>query len=461
MKNVLPAFFEPHGFLRTCVLFAALLVLSGCAAKLPRGMVRDLEILPQDLTAYLDPTKTHDGLIPDTLGLPLSQQFLQRFFGPWSRTRPSLDPEEFAGYLSRAANRTVYGENTLPRPASWAERLAESADMNSLFTLNKHAITVRHTALRLLPTNEAMFNDFSKPGEGFPFDMAQNSAVWAGTPLFVARLSRDQDWALVETHYASGWMPVTDMAFVDDAFISRYTTGQYAAVVRDNTPVTLDQGSFLLRARIGMLLPLDAGPSDMPAGSERRVLVPVRTTEGNAATVPALLRAGSSALFPLDMSAWNVAALGNQMLGETYGWGGLFQKRDCSATMQDLFTPFGIALPRNSKAQAQAGPFIPLDHFDARAKEDAILQQGVPFATLIYKPGHIMLYVGQRNGHPVILHNLWGLRGSDLDGPTPGRIVIGRTVITSLTPGAERPDLVKPGGLLLEGVTGMTLLPKN
>ena len=38
-------------------------------------------------------------------------------------------------------------------------------------------------------------------------------------------------------------------------------------------------------------------------------------------------------------------------MGVKYGWGGIDGGRDCSSTIKDLLTPFGIWLPRDSKDQ--------------------------------------------------------------------------------------------------------------
>jgi hypothetical protein len=53
-------------------------------------------------------------------------------------------------------------------------------------------------------------------------------------------------------------------------------------------------------------------------------------------------------------------------------------------------------------------------------------------------PGHIMLYVGEFSGRPVVYHNIWGLRTLEDDGGE-GRLVLGRAVITSLRAGRRSP----------------------
>ena len=51
---------------------------------------------------------------------------------------------------------------------------------------------------------------------------------------------------------------------------------------------------------------------------------------------------------PIAMTPANFARLGNQILGQHYGWGGMLGLRDCSAMTRDLMTPFGIWLPRGN-----------------------------------------------------------------------------------------------------------------
>jgi hypothetical protein len=165
----------------------------------------------------------------------------------------------------------------------------------------------------------------------------------------------------------------------------------------------------------------------------------------------------SAAPFPLALTPRNLAALGNRLLGQPYGWGGVFGYRDCSATLQDLFRPFGIYLPRNSAWQARSGRMIPLAELAVGEREAAIRRLGVPWLTLVWMKGHIMLYVGTWQGKVAVLHTLWGLKTRSWAGRV-GRRLIGRTIVSGLRIGCELDDLARPEGELRFGVRGMTVL---
>ena len=120
--------------------------------------------------------------------------------------------------------------------------------------------------------------------------------------------------------------------------------------------------------------------------------------------------------------------------------------------------PFGLYLPRNSATQASAGGAIPLVGLENSQKEATILSQGVPFSTLIWMQGHILVYVGAYKGRPVVYHDMWGLRTFS-EGGRDGRLVIGRAVVTTLRAGEEVPA-VGPQHIILNRVRAMAILAR-
>ena len=122
-----------------------------------------------------------------------------------------------------------------------------------------------------------------------------------------------------------------------------------------------------------------------------RVLVPLKGPDGMARSAEVVLAKGDAAPKPLPLTPGNVAMVGNVMMGQRYGWGGMFGDRDCSALTRELFTPFGLWLPRNSGAQARMGVVQPMEDLSAKEKEALILSNGVPFLPVGMR-GHITSY---------------------------------------------------------------------
>jgi hypothetical protein len=150
------------------------------------------------------------------------------------------------------------------------------------------------------------------------------------------------------------------------------------------------------------------------------------------------------------------------MIGEPYGWGGLYGNRDCSSMTRDFFAVFGIWLPRHSEDQVkEAGTYIDLQGLSPEQKEKMILEKGVPYLSLLWRKGHVMLYIGQKDGRALIFHNIWGIRTKDLQG-REGRKIIGQAVITTLQPGQELINIDSAAGSLLDNIAAMNILaPAN
>lgn len=428
------------------LLLFSLLWLAGCGGKqmptregdLPRwmGTVADQRQFPQDLNVYAKAVGPDKPLLDAAEQAAQDARFNRIFFGPWEMRKTSMRKRDVAAIFHKARGfrhgsvRWTQGE--------W-DRLGRNANLRAFPSRGQAAITLRNTDLREMPTHESRFAEPAPDPKANPFDYFQYSLLPPGTPLLIAHTSRDGRWHFVECPVAGGWVDAQDVAPVDESFEQAYRTGRYAALLRDKVrlPGTgRNRGDS--QANIGTILPL-AGEN---ADGGLRVLVPVRSPGGMAQIAEIELAAGDARPKPLPLTPGNVARVGNVMMGQRYGWGGMFGERDCSALTRELFTPFGLWLPRNSGAQARVGVVQSLEGLSFKEKESVILRSGVPFLSLVGMRGHIVLYVGRYKDRPAIFHNVWGVRTIE-EGNDDARFVIGRAVVTSITPGAELKNLYR------------------
>lgn len=346
-----------------CLIFT----LSACTPKTTNQPILDLTNLPQDARVF-------HGLKADVPLLSPEQQqtaftsFMKEHFDPWERSQPKFSAEEVFWGLKAYGGKKLYGENTLPRDPAWMDLLREDSRVDHYPSMNRRAIAVTNTSMRVLPTRQPAFQDFKRAGEGFPFDYMQNSLVLAGTPLYATHLSADRAWILVESRFAFGWVPVRDIGWVDNGFISIFKTGTYGAITRDDVPVTDGDGNFRFTAHIGTLLPIMEGGF---GGNGVAMIIPARTRRGDAVAQVAFLPSSVVREAPLPATPANFAKLINAMLDRPYGWGGLYEGRDCSAATMDLMAAFGIYLPRNSSQQIKVGTLATLDNMSREEKNSS------------------------------------------------------------------------------------------
>lgn len=439
---------------RKGVALVVLLLVIGCTGDpnplVATGPIEDLERIPQDAAAFIP---ARDIAVPESDEHRL-RNLIAYWYGPWEQTEPGIcTPDEFSWAAASFRKQPVFGPNLLEVSNAALDAEIGNAQLDLYPSRALRALSVRNSSLRALPSMDPYFRDFRRAGEGYPFDYNQNSAVWAGTPLFVSHASMDGRFVAVESPYTCGWIDERDIAYVDDEFVATYRSKELAAIVTDRTAIGNAGTGFLFEGRVGMLLPVETETEP-----ETALLAPVADERRRASITRVVLAAGDAARAPLPFTGEQFASLINEIVGQPYGWGGLGGYRDCSSTLLDVLLPFGLPLPRNSGDQAAAGKRVDMEQLTAAEKEERILAEAAPFRTLLNLPGHVMLYLGAFEGAPVAFHTIWGLRTESADGSNPGRHVIGKSVITSLSPGKDLEALSRTRGALVSRIDSFTLV---
>jgi hypothetical protein len=433
------------------LLFLPGLLLLADGAGAGAAAILDLRELKQDPVAYIDRKTADQPLLPREEQLSLNAAYDVLQFAPWHLTTPRHTLEQVSwGFKEYGAN-PGYGGDGRPHPRDWVRKMALNAHIDDYPQGGFPAVTVKRIDFRILPTRERHLSSPKHHGKGYPFDNLQESSAPPGTPILVTHCSRDRKWLLTETSYALGWVPAADVAAVDPEFMRSWESGRYAVIIRDKVPVWDETGLLRFRAPLGAVFP-KAGEDT----GHTWILTAMRDDRGKARLKKARVPKGGTADKPLSLTPRHAAELAAELIGEPYGWGGLDDKRDCSALIRDLFTPFGLWLPRNSWEQAEAGRFISLRGLPPAEKEALIVSRGVPWRTLLWKPGHIMLYIGAHQGQPLIFHSFWSVTTRDAVG-NKGRVIVGRAAVTTLHPGRE----LSGRDLLRNDVKGMTLLGES
>ncbi len=204
------------------------------------------------------------------------------------------------------------------------------------------------------------------------FDENQISVLLVGEPVRI--LERQIGWYRVRAYNVAGWVRRDKLALGawPDPFL-----GEGVTVVED---------SIFLNGRrltMGARLPLS------PAGE---VLLPRRLPNGELTVERCRLPGGMVRGF-LPPEPQQAVAQARRLLGNRYGWGGLYGQRDCSSLLCDVMKTLGVCLPRDAAYQARIpGRVLARD-------------QIVPGA-MLWMPGHAMLCSGGRGESARVIHAL-------------------------------------------------------
>jgi cell wall-associated NlpC family hydrolase len=283
-----------------------------------------------------------------------------------------------------------------------------------------------------LPTEDVYFYNAKIPGEGYPFDNLQISAVWVGTPVYIIGETRDHVWMLVVTPEYIAWVKSRGIARTNNTFVNTWSfaaKNKLAAITRQKTSILDENRTFLFTAYMGSVFPVNTMFSNL------QLMVPVADINHNAIIKNSVVSSNEAVLMPLTATPHHFSNIMNALIDRPYGWGGMYLYNDCSSELKSLFTPFGIWLPRYSGDQGDAGKIVDMSSESPSNRLSYLMENGQPFLTIIYIGGHVFLYMGNySNPHhdsskmAMTYQNMWGLKPN----PDVRRAVIGKSVLFPL-----------------------------
>ncbi len=369
------------------------------------------------------------------------ENYEKMYFKPWNIEKMDIPLQNAMWAYKVFTVKNSYGENLQLLDDDFFKNIEENSNFAEYSSVNKRAITLKKLNIRAFPTSRPVLRDPNKAGEGFPFDYMQNSTIAANKPIFVSHYSKDKAWVFIKSSFAYGWVKSRDIVYIEKKYTDSWQDAEQIFITKDNKPIYTPDQDFLFQSTIGTMLPLI---------NENKKQFHVLTIANYKLKEPYYVNAilsnknGHNSI--LKFNANNINMIMNELLHVNYGWGGLYNQRDCSSTLRDFFAPFGIWLPRNSYQQSKVGKVISLENMSNEQKIATIKKSAVPFETLLYKKGHIVLYVGTINNKIIIFQNVWGIK--TVHNGIEGRFVIGKTVFSTLQMGSNLSDFDKNASLL-------------
>lgn len=303
-------------------------------------------------------------------------------------------------------------------PADYQNYL-DNLNLQAVKAVNKvtFALVSQRSVLRTFPTYDRVFNAQMDRD----LDRFQETGVFPGEPLAVLHQSADAKWALVQNYNYLAWMPIKDLAIGDKSQIERFVDVNDFLVMTGAKVMTSfvpnEPGISQVQLDMGVKLPV-VDPKEQAlelygqstAGSYQ-VKLPVRKADGSLEIQTAFIgRTQDVSLGYLDYTPQNVIAQAFKFLGERYGWGHDYNGRDCTGFVGEIFKTFGILMPRNSGQQGKGeyGTNFRFDNSSAMAAKLEVINN-MQVGDLIYIPGHVMMYLGNENDQPFVIHDVKGL----------------------------------------------------
>lgn len=435
-------------FKRLLIIFSLTVYAASCSSQENLISLFPIENYDQVVSHWIKPDSPDydQSLLTEDMAKQHVGRFYNHYFGevsPWNASYVSqilqLTDEDSIQTVEKSViahfdnegklvNEIGYGENYRPHDKAWINAIAENiniAQFNQLYyQATQRGIAIDNLAARTLPTEDMHLYSYTIPGQGFPFDNLQVSALWAGTPVYILGETRDKAWVLVLTPDYIAWVKSTGIAKVDEQFVSVWTMAaksKLGAITQTKTSVITTSGDYLFTAYVGAVFPAIKNEDKLT------LLVPA-VKDHHAVIKHAVLASNQAAVMPLAATPHRFANVIDSLIGRPYGWGGMYFYNDCSAELKSLLTPFGIWLPRHSSEQVKVGKMVDMSATSAEQRVAYLKENGKRFLTIIYIGGHVVLYVGNSSGNAMVYEDMWGLSPN----PPSRRSVVGKSVFMPL-----------------------------
>ncbi len=238
------------------------------------------------------------------------------------------------------------------------------------------AVICKRAYIRTLPTDKLILD--SRLLTYFNRNIETISHINEIVRIF--NISKDKKWYFVMSRYTFGWIKADNIRKINDIRRFKKSFKTFCVILNDNVSK--------YNLKLGDILPVKN--NTVILDKYRKIKI-------------SSLNKDDYSMGFLPFTRKNILKLVFRLNKSPYGWGGLHNRRDCSLFVMDIFRCFGINLPRNSKKQGEVLPGFFIKN--VKNKENFIVENASPLTSLIYKRGHIMLYMGEYNGIPYIAHD--------------------------------------------------------
>lgn len=286
----------------------------------------------------------------------------------------------------------------------------------------RFAVVYRRANVRTFPVDSYVSRH---PGGADDFQM---SAIDTGEPVVILHTTKDGNWYFIQAAYYRGWIQKEYVAMVKkreemDGFINH----KPFLIVTANV-VSISGQDFHMGSRIPILRSKEDGFI---------IAIPGRGKDGRFVKKISFLRHSKTVNKGyLPLTRENILKQAFLFLNTPYSWGGKGKGIDCSQFIFEIYRSFGIIMPRNSSQQVKIGRTITDFSEDNRIeKRIEALKDVMGGTTILYFPGHIMLYLGRYSGGDYVIHAVYGIRQKTSTGEN--LIKINKVVVSKLYNGDE------------------------
>lgn len=269
------------------------------------------------------------------------------------------------------------------------EEILENRNINNINDLNTipKGVVVNRTNLKSFPTHIHFYNN-----QNDNIDNIQETELHINTEVLIIHESLDQSWYFVISNTYIGWVLKNDIAIARNEDIEYFINNQQFGII---TEPIIEINNTILDMSVKL-------PHTKTTKQGYHLILPVKGEDNYVEKKEIIISRDKAHIGYLPYTKRNVYIQAFKYENYNYGWGGSDNGVDCSSYISNIYKTFGFIFPRNTSSQKENLKNIVYIK-NKTPKEKLTILSEYP-ESLIYQPGHVMLYLGTKENKHYIIH---------------------------------------------------------
>jgi hypothetical protein len=286
---------------------------------------------------------------------------------------------------------------------------------------------VKREDIRAFPTDTV----FAEESKAIDFDLFQLTILPSGSPVAILHQSKNGKWYYIQSLIYKGWVKRENVALAknkkevfDYLKTDRFLMVTESRVETEPNPFIKEISNILFQ--MGDKIPLiefNKIPKSIPIGNLHAqsaegcyvIKIPIKDEDGYLQFKLALIaRSNELCEGYLPYTRGNIIRQAFKLLGERYGWNGMFIRRDCSQFIMNIYRTMNIIIPSYTKMQEEGAAGKSIKFSGSIKDREDILNQLKPGDPLHLKE-HVVMYLGKAVNNYYIIHSGagYGIKNED------------------------------------------------
>lgn len=276
---------------------------------------------------------------------------------------------------------------------------------------------VKREYVRAFPTDTV----FAEEPKSIDFDLFQLTVLPVGSLVAILHQSKNGKWYYIQSMIYKGWVKRDNIALAknkkevfDYTNSDKFLMATESRIETEPNPFIKEISNILFQ--MGDKIPLiefDEIPESIPIDNLHAqsphgcyvVKIPIKDEEGYLEFRLALIaRSNDICEGYLSYTRRNIIQQAFKLLGERYGWNGMFKRRDCSQFIMNVYKTMNIIIPSYTRMQEEGTAGKSIEFSGSIQRRESVLNKLQP-GDPIHLKGHVVAYLGKVGENHYIIHS--------------------------------------------------------